>query len=376
MKISKICFIGNIAAYYRKSIFEKMLRELNCDFYFGIKIKNKNIKTLSDDFFGEHGHFVENIYLLNTKLYWQKGVLKNIFGDYDAIIASGDFFCLSTWSLCLLGRIFSSKKIILWTHGWYNRETFSKVILKKIFFSFAHRILLYGNYAKKSMIAAGYEPQKLWVIHNSLDHDRQRKIMSQLSDSDVLSQHFRNKNKTIVFSGRLIFEKHLEMILISMVNLQKKYDCAVNCVLIGDGPAMESLKRFAEENDISSRVWFYGACYDEKIIGQIYREATVCVSPGNVGLTAIHAMTFGCPVITHGDFPRQGPEFESVKPNVTGDFFAYGNQAELDEILYKWAKLTDEQRSEISLSCQKEIEENWTPAFQLNVLRQCLASLE
>jgi glycosyltransferase involved in cell wall biosynthesis len=45
------------------------------------------------------------------------------------------------------------------------------------------------------------------------------------------------------------------------------------------------------------------------------------VAPGEVGLTAIQSLSFGVPVITHGDFSNQMPEAESVVHGITGWLF-------------------------------------------------------
>lgn len=52
-------------------------------------------------------------------------------------------------------------------------------------------------------------------------------------------------------------------------------------------------------------------------------NADLCVSPGNVGLTAMHSLVFGCPVITHNCFEWQMPEFEAIQPGITGDFLRW-----------------------------------------------------
>ena len=43
----------------------------------------------------------------------------------------------------------------------------------------------------------------------------------------------------------------------------------------------------------------------------------ITVSPDKVGLTAIHSMAYGRPVITHDNMDRQGPEVEAVIPGRT-----------------------------------------------------------
>ena len=93
----------------------------------------------------------------------------------------------------------------------------------------------------------------------------------------------------------------------------------------------------------------------------------MCVSPGNVGLTAIHAMMFGTPVITHNDFPYQGPEFEAIKSGVTGDFFSKGDVDSMKMVIIKWFK-EHENREAVRMSCYSEIDENWNPHIQVRII--------
>ena len=53
--------------------------------------------------------------------------------------------------------------------------------------------------------------------------------------------------------------------------------------------------------------------------------------PGDIGLSAIHAITYFTPVITHGNADNHKPEFEALKKNLT--LFTY----ELDN----WDSLTN-----------------------------------
>lgn len=53
---------------------------------------------------------------------------------------------------------------------------------------------------------------------------------------------------------------------------------------------------------------------------ELIYNADLCVAPGNIGLTAMHAMMFGCPCISHNDFSWQMPEFEAIVPYKTGNF--------------------------------------------------------
>jgi hypothetical protein len=98
------------------------------------------------------------------------------------------------------------------------------------------------------------------------------------------------------------------------------------------------------------------------------------VSPGNVGLTAMHTMVFGTPVLTHDDFPHQMPEFEAIKESETGSFFKYGDVESLADGISRWFDEKQDKRDEVRTACMYEIDTNWTPQFQLNVLSSVINS--
>lgn len=78
-----------------------------------------------------------------------------------------------------------------------------------------------------------------------------------------------------------------------------------NLVFVGNGLEGENLKARVKGLGLTDEVWFYGVCYDEKTNAELIYNADLCVAPGTVGLTAMHTMVFGTPVISHNDFKWQ-----------------------------------------------------------------------
>ena len=141
---------------------------------------------------------------------------------------------------------------------------------------------------------------------------------------------------------------------------------------IGGGDVQGDLEALANELGLSDNVWFYGPCYDEKVLGEMIYNADLCVSPGNIGLTAMHALVFGTPAITHDDLPHQMPEFEAIREGVTGTFFKNGSVGSLAESITLWFEKHQNDREDVRKACMKEIDENWTPQFQIEVLKKHL----
>ena len=359
----KVLVVYNSAAHYRESVFRLIGKTIECDFVFGRKLGNiKQFDTATLD---------GNVIIVDNKklgrFYYQPHVLSlSLRKQYDRYLFLGDTRCLSTWLSAFVIRLFSpSKRIYFWTHGWYGKESWMEALLKKFFFRLANGgIFLYGNYARELMVKEGFNPEKLFVIHNSLAYEQQLELRPSLGNNDTFRCYFNNCFKTLLFIGRLTTVKRLDLLLEALTLTKNEY----NLALVGDGTEKESLISKTEELGLKNRVWFYGACYNETELGRLISASDLCVSPGNVGLTAIHSMVFGTPVLTHDDFPWQMPEFEAIRNGETGCFFRRGDVKSLAESIDSWFSQDFYDREEIRKKCYSEIDSYWTPAFQLDVI--------
>lgn len=345
-----------------------MDKELPCDFYFGDS-RPGGIKPvpyeLLEHFKGEFHNYTFGPY------YWQKGSLKLLKSDYTDIITPGDYYCLSTWVMLLLAKL-KHKNIYLWTHGAYGDETGIKRRLALMSKKLAKGLFLYGNYAKEILKKWGVPQEKMYVIFNSLSYDEQLPLRNSIKASRFYQEHFENNNPNLVFIGRLTTVKKIDQLL-TAVKILKDDNLPCNITIIGDGSQREKLEILTAELGIQNNVWFYGPLYDEKVIAEFLYNADICVSPGNVGLTAIHAMTFGCPVISHSNFPKQMPEFEAIIEGKTGCFFKEDNIGSLAKSIRNWLA-NSENRDDIRYACYKVIDEKYNPHVQIEIIKNVVVN--
>lgn len=363
---AKVCAIFNYAPHYRESIYLLMEKELNAYFYFGDMLKT-NIKKADYSIFKNKVVEVNNIFLPGP-LYYQKGVLRLLFKKYDKYIITGETYSISTFIFLLLAKVIG-KDVYLWGHGCRGNEAAINMFIKKISSYLYTGFFLYGNYAKELLIEKGFNKDKLHIIYNSLDYDAQLSYRKKMKSSNIYHEHFGNDNKTIYFIGRLNLSKKLDMLidaLALLIERGKHY----NLVLIGGGDSAEFLKEYALQKGIDN-IWFYGECYDEGSLSNLIYNADLCVSPGNVGLTAIHSLVYGTPVITHNNFMKQGPEFEAIVDNKTGLFFIHNDVLSLAEKIEEWFDIMkDSSREEISNRCYEVIDQKYNPHRQIEILKR------
>ena len=362
----KLCLLYNFAQHYRTNIFMLLDQSLDIDFVFGDNYLN--VKKMDYSLLRHNVVEVKNRYI--GPFMWQPGTVKYVFKDYDKYILLGNPYNLSTWLILVLGRI-KGKKTFLWTHGWYGKESRFERLVKKLFFSFSDGVLLYGDYARKLMIKEGIDPRKLTTIHNSLMYDEQLLLRRNLKSTTIYSDHFHNYHPTVIFVGRLTRVKKLDLVLRAQ-SLCKKSGTLFNMVFVGDGEVADYLKSLSVDLKLVNNVWFYGPSYDEKELSRLLFDADLCVAPGNIGLTAMHAMVYGCPCISHNDFKWQMPEFEAIQEGITGDFYEKDNVDDLADRIASWFRKHASDRESVRKACYMEIDAHWNPHIQLEIIKKAI----
>lgn len=366
---TKVCAIFNYAPHYRERIYSLIEEELNADFYFGDKLKTNNIKKVDYSIFKRKVVEVKNIHLIGP-LYYQRGVIQLLFKKYDRYIITGETYCISTLLFLLLGKVMG-KKVYLWGHGCRGNEAFVNMLIKRISSYLYSGFFLYGNYARELLVDRGFNKDKLHVIYNSLDYDVQLDYREKASSNNIYKEHFNNNNKVLYFIGRLNQSKRLDILIDALVKL-KDEGRYYNLVLIGSGDSDDTLKEYASQKGIDD-IWFYGECYDEGELSNLIYNADLCVSPGNVGLTAMHSLAYGTPVITHNNFKKQMPEFEAIIEGETGLFFDYNSADSLANKIEEWFAITKHAtREEIAQCCFKVIDKKYNPYRQIELLRNVM----
>lgn len=368
--MNKVCCIFNTPSHYRELIYKRIDETFDCDWYF--EDTDNHLKEFDTDILGA----VKRLHSFPLGQFYAVKGLSALIKDpnYSHYIVAGLSRNLSTLLFMLLkGLIYRNKKVYLWTHGFYGKENLIESMWKKLLYHFADGLLIYGDYACDIMKAKGFKTNKLLAIHNSLNYDEQLKIRREIQSEPIYTEHFGNTFPTIVFIGRLSHVKRLDMLLHSIADLKER-GRMVNVTLVGGEGDIHTLKSLTSQLGVENQVWFYGPCYDERMNARLIYNADLCVAPGNIGLTAMHVMMFGCPAISHSDFANQMPEFEAIKDGKTGTFFHRDNQQSLNNAIERWFSQENYDREAIRQFCFDEIDRNWTPDYQINILKSVIPS--
>lgn len=135
---------------------------------------------------------------------------------------------------------------------------------------------------------------------------------------------------TILFVGRLVVEKGVQVLLAALARLQQLYPEA-RLIVAGAGPYAGELQSLATDLGLAGRVDFTGFVSEERR-NQLLAHSRVAVFPSlyePFGIVALEAMAAGIPVIVS----RTGGLAEVVEDNRTGLIFNPGDVADLERCL-------------------------------------------
>ncbi|WP_286263337.1 glycosyltransferase [Thalassotalea atypica] len=366
---NKSLVVYHYVPHYRKAVFEAMINEGS--FYVAAgETTNNDIKVEVFDEKSQFTHSLTNIWLFKGLL-WQRKLLSLVLKEqYQNVIFLASPYFISTWVAVLLVKI-RGGKVLFWTHGFVRDNSF-KERLKLRFLKLADCILLYGDKAKKNLIHNGIEPRKLHAIYNSLDYDAQKVLREQITPSQLSatkSSLFIKPNCIqVLFIGRLTAHKKLHELILMLAKLRDE-NLSANLLFVGDGAERLNLEQLVHKHALEKHVTFYGACHDENELACLICSSDVCISPGEIGLTAMHSLAYGVPVITHDDERCQMPEFEAVIHGKTGWLFEHGSFCSLVETMRKFIS---EPIPQVRQNCIEEIESRYTPDKQLYFIKKAI----
>jgi len=346
----------------KKFKYEFWADESNNDKYLLTENKGLNFKQTSF-------HQID-IPILKKSLEWQPTAIKNILSSsVDVYIVLGNPNSLSTW-ICVLVANLRQIPVAMWSHGYLSDEGGIKGFIRKLFYKLSDYHLLYGNKAKGIMINKGFKEEKIHVIYNSLDYEKQKYYREKLDYNNRLQTRkkygFYENSIVLLVVGRLMKKLKIDQLLTALSKSNKD----VKLFIIGDGPAKEDLELLSTRLRVRDKVVFYGACHDEEQLSRLFNASDYSVVMGKVGLSAMHSLAYGIPMITNNNIDEHFPEIEAVIEGETGFYFAENN---IDDFESKLRSLP--YRGEIYKNCITIIEKCYTPEVQFKLIENAIIKI-
>lgn len=353
-----ICYF-NYPSHYREEIYNKISHEFNSKFYFGKFISD--IKQLDFQNLNSETIFLKTFHFLRIKMTPKS--IKILFERSPYILMTGEYLNITDWILLIFGRLLK-KRIFLWTHGLLPKDETSlfRVFVKKFFYNLAFRIFVYGEKSFEIHSKYGLK-EKTTVIYNSVEFDPGYKPQKKKTQKEKIN---------LLFIGRLTPQKRLNQLIDVVYLLNENHRIDTNLKIIGSGSERKPLEDYAEHLNLKEKIEFTGSIYDPTHIMSIFEKNDMCVSPGNVGLTALHSLIHGTPVVTHNNAYNQMPEYEIIDKS-NGALF---KENDINDIALKVIEVHKKlQMGQISVeTCRTYIDERYNSANQIKIFKKFIAN--
>lgn len=212
-------------------------------------------------------------------------------------------------------------------------------------------ILVYSDAEVHAMRKDGFVSHHLVGWGNGLDSDlieSERKRWSEERLSEWQESNGLSGSELVVSIGRLLPKNRFDLMLRAIPNIRSER--RFQWVVIGDGAERAHLETQVRAQRLEHCVKFLGAMFDESKLAPWMMSASVLVHPGAIGLTAIHALNYGLPVVTHSDARHQMPEFFALEESVNAMLFQRDEPASLSravsDAIKTWGRYTNQPSSQ------------------------------
>ncbi len=194
------------------------------------------------------------------------------------------------------------------------------------FYNHCHLVLSPTQALAETLLSKGLK-KPVAIIQNSIDTNLFRPV-SDTAIKDQLKSQFGIKGRSIVYMGRVSYEKNIDQVLKAFALMVKEI-ADFKLMIVGDGPERKNLEKLAENLGIKNNVIFTGFLYKEDLVRALQaNDIFITASKSeNMPLSVLEAMATGLPVIT----VKEKGLGEIVKENVNGFFAETDNPKDVAE---------------------------------------------
>lgn len=252
---------------------------------------------------------------------WQHGLitLKGLKKG-DVIVVGGDLHNISAMMLSALARM-NGLGVVWWGHHKTANAKRWKVLIRLWIAKLLSDVYLcYTKAGARFLETHGFVKGRVYATGNTIDQTAIVDAVGKFDKSsldDFRHTHNLEGKKLILICGEVHAKMRLHQLIEAMATPQLRSEPVVLAV-IGDGSECERCRALSKRLCVDDRIRWIGATRDQMVMAPWFILANVFVYPGAIGLSIMHAFSYGVPVVTHGCREHQMPEFEALREGVTG----------------------------------------------------------
>lgn len=270
---------------------------------------------------------------------WQSGLSLNGLAKGDVAVVCGDVHQLSSLWIAWCAKL-RGIRVVWWGHHKTATSTERGV---KIRLFIARRLsdvmLAYTRTGISYLECRGFKKGRVFATGNTIDQVPIKKAIAAWDGVD----RFAGKKGLLCCS---VLREKVKLDLVIRALADERLKDAVMAV-IGEGPMKAEYERVAVECGVADRIAWLGATRDQEVMAPWFLSAKAFVYPGSVGLSILHAMSYGLPVVVHGNANHQMPEYEVMEDGKTGVCFA---EDDIGDLVCKIVMLLTDEPARMKMS--------------------------
>lgn len=321
----RVRFVQPLVPKYREALFAKLAATpgITLEVWADLQPKQGSLKGAAN-----HPDFacVHKPYREIGPFIWQPGEFTAVQRPADVVIMPWNSRYVQLIPALLRGRI-NGVRTIVFGHGLGKRESWLRRRFRNAILALCDACILYSRGQADSLIAEGHAKARIFVAPNSVDAapiEAAKTAWPPAKVNAFLAERGCVRGKTLLYISRLEQWKRVDMLLRAVATLAPS-EPALRAAIIGDGDDRPRLEALARELGIADRVLFVGALYDEMQLAPWMLGAACLAFPAAIGLSMLHALHYGLPVITSDDRLPHGPEIEALRHGENGFLYRDGD---------------------------------------------------
>lgn len=284
-----------------------------------------------------------NLKIGSNTFTWQLNLLKNILiKKPDAIILFGvNPLLLSSLFSFIFLKYFTNVKVYWWGHGTLGHQGKFGKNFRLFFYKHSDGIILYDS-RQKAKLDALLPTVPKFVVGNALNDEDYGFNIHKFAHKRKEALSKKGKKIRLIFAGRITKRKKLDILIKTVHYLKNDLKKNVSVKIIGDGPEIDKLRSMTQRKKLNKEVIFLGALYGQEAHHH-FIDSDLFILPDALGLSILHANSFGLPLITSDAMANHGPELEYIREGINGGFYKHEDHISLAQEIIHWnAKIEKE----------------------------------
>lgn len=252
---------------------------------------------------------------------WQRGLGFRGLRRGDVVVVCGDIRQLSSIWIAFLAKC-KGIRVVWWGHHKTATSTrISTWVRLFVAKCLSDIMLVYTKTGVSYLLQCGFKSERVFATGNTINQLPIKDAINAFDGRDPF-----NGRDGILCCSVLRPKLQLELLLEAMRDERLRN---VVLAIIGDGVMKQQYLDLSEKYGISSRVIWIGGTRDQMVMAPWFLSAKAFVYPGQIGLSILHAFSYGLPVVVHENAEHQMPEYEVMENGKTGLCFKEGDVEDL-----------------------------------------------